>query len=249
MTPLPEELQLEINSWERIWRDRSFDLPSSSNANLENIKTALRLDGFDKETSGGFSIESYLSFIKKWGGLLDLKSNESVFEVGCGSGAFLASLKHIFSVKAYGSDYSDKLISIGKELFPFIDFSCGDAETTAIPKNINHIFSFSVFQYFDNYNYARNTITNMIQSNARSISILDIPDIDSKSLSEEFRRSSLGDANYDKNYLSKGLIHLYYAKDWMSENFTQDWKISFYNMEIKGYQNSQFRYNLLATRD
>jgi hypothetical protein len=75
----------------------------------------------------------------------------------------------------------------------------------------------------------------------KSISIFDIPDLELKKETESFRKETI--PNYEESYAD--LKHLYYPKEWWT-NIANELGLTavIYNQNIKGYNNSEWRYNV-----
>ncbi|CAM3284208.1 hypothetical protein [Helicobacter labetoulli] len=84
---------MQTKTWRDIWESKRLD----SSMNLQNmdtnevIKELLRCNGFDSKT-GSFSIESYRNFIADIFQKAKLGQCDSMYEVGCGAGAFLYAI-------------------------------------------------------------------------------------------------------------------------------------------------------------
>ncbi len=80
-------------NWNDIWDKKTlnldFDFLESNTKSV--LSQLLKLNGFDSKT-GTFSIDNYLNFIKDIFNKADLNNCDSVYEVGCGAGAFLYAL-------------------------------------------------------------------------------------------------------------------------------------------------------------
>lgn len=84
---------MQTKTWQDIWESKRLD----SNMNLQNadtnevIQELLRCNGFDSKT-GSFSIETYRDFIADIFQKAKLGQCDSMYEVGCGAGAFLYAM-------------------------------------------------------------------------------------------------------------------------------------------------------------
>lgn len=87
---------MTTKTWQDIWDskrlDSNFDFNKANNDEI--IKELLRCNGFDSK-SGVFDIQAYQGFIQEIFYKADLQECESVYEVGCGAGAFLYSLNNL----------------------------------------------------------------------------------------------------------------------------------------------------------
>ena len=64
------------------------------------------------------------SFIK----LIKLEPKSDIYEIGCGAGTFLYSIKKIINVNCHGIDYSKSLINIAKILLEDSQFLVKEAK-------------------------------------------------------------------------------------------------------------------------
>ncbi len=73
-----------MKKWKEIWNktDRVNDIV---------LETLIKADGFDVG-SGSFSLDDWKKYTKEFYEKLDIQRSDSVFDVGCGSGAFVYPL-------------------------------------------------------------------------------------------------------------------------------------------------------------
>jgi trans-aconitate methyltransferase len=194
------------NNWKKIWENREVEIPDE--VNLDQL---IRINGFD---SGAGKIESkdWNIYVKEVVTKIGIKDNESLYEVGCGSGAFLYAItQNLQNLKVGGIDYSCGLIKAAKKVFPNGDFVCEEASKIDVEKKYDYVLSNSVFQYFSKA-AATNIIKKMMQKSNHTVCVLDIPDKFNMNEAEELRRDALSIEEYNKRY--KDLAHNYYEKDW-----------------------------------
>lgn len=73
-----------MNKWQDVW--------NKENRVLDNVLDILiKADGFDSG-AGRFDVDSWKNYTKSLYEKLDLKPKDSIYDVGCGSGAFLYPL-------------------------------------------------------------------------------------------------------------------------------------------------------------
>ncbi len=234
------------SSWQSLWENRKVSL-SKTPYNLEQrIEFALKADGFDNLTGVGLTQDNLKSYVGQWAEYVEVQKGDYIHEIGCGSGAFLASVSSLLDVHLEGSDISPELIQLGKSLFAGISFELSSALDLEIDKKINHLVSFSVFFYFPNLDYSLKVIQKMQKSGARTISILDIPDLEWQESVESSRAEIYGLENYQENYLEKGLKHLYYDKNWWHQIFGDSWEVSIIENQIGEYSRNKHRYDVIA---
>ena len=145
---------------------------------------------------------------------LKIVKHNSIFEVGCGAGAFL----YPFYKNGYeigGIDFSDNLVKLCITLFKNDCFKTCEADHLEVDPAYDFVFSFSVFFYFPDLIYASKVLKLMIEKAKKAVIVLDIPDLAKQEECENLRRKQYAPGEYDKKYI--GLNHLYYSKDWFRE--------------------------------
>ena len=222
-------------NWKDVWSERN--MPDSG----DTLNKMLRLDGMD---TGFGSVENkdwedYVnSIIKK----CRITPESQVFEIGCGSGAFLYPM-YQQSINVSGLDFSQQLITYAKSFMPKGNFYQGDA-TQALSKKYSHIVSSGVFMYFTDLSYAKKVLENCLQYTSQYIAILDVPDIAKQAQNENIRESHYTKGDYQKDY--DNLQHLYYSKSWFTQTLANLGvnNIEIVDQNINGYKNSEFRFNI-----
>ena len=99
-----------------------------------------------------FTEEDYLNFTPKIGQQLNFRDGESIFDNGCGCGAFLAGFNHTYkNVKVGGLDLSEGAIRFAKEIFPEREknFKVGTVEDLSFVEDgtFDHAMTFFTFPY------------------------------------------------------------------------------------------------------
>lgn len=208
------------NNWQSIWNNRKSSLEGVNPEDETQIILELkRIVGWDCQVHGlgvmfgEFKKEyEYLKNNLKLAAPDDLEFyDKTVFEVGCGSGAYLYFFKKD-GFKVGGIDYSENLINIARAVVGdknLIECICDEATNLPIDVKYNSVFAAGVFQYFDSLEYVEKVLDEMILKTKRSIGILRILDEKSKENYLEFHRNL--DPNYDEKY--KDTPHLFISKD------------------------------------
>lgn len=225
------------NDWKNIWNKRK--LIDSANFSLDEL---IALDGFDTG-AGKIRSQDWRNYAAKVAAMLNLKKDHSIYEVGCGSGAFLYALNEVIHIKTGGNDYSQPLIETAKLVFPGSDFECIEASQINTDNKYDFVISNSVFHYFDTQ-YAKNVISKMIEKSHSKICILEIPNAQRKEEAEKMRRDQLSIEEYEKKYA--GLNHTYYSKDWFAsigKDFGLEYEI--FDGCIPNYLQNDFRFGCI----
>ena len=227
-------------SWEEIWENRQLD-PSARS----KLAALLSADGFDTPTAR-LSEAAWLQAIDGIVERIELSANDSVFEVGCGAGAFL----YVLYARGYivsGIDRSRTLVEYARSAMPHGQFDVADADTFDTTRQTDAVICNSVFLYFPSLDYANRVIRRMARKATRAVAILDVPDLATK---DEAMRQRIELAGGSEAYSARyaGLDHLYYARDWFVEALTAAGlsKIQVWTQPEGGSENSQFRFNVFA---
>lgn len=229
--------------WLKVWQRKGKNL---KDLNITNI---IKANGFDS-TLGKFNKKTWFRYISNKVVHLKLNKNSSILEYGCGAGAFLSFFyKKKFNL--YGIDYSENLIQKAKKIYPRITFKVGDfKQLRHFKTEFDTIFSNSVFQYFNDLKYANLVILKML-SNLKpkgQVMILDIPDKDKEKKFKKYLIRTLGKKNYLKKYIKTN--HLFYRKNFFIKIAKKNkLKIKIFDQNVKTYNNSRYRFNVLFKKD
>lgn len=132
-------------TWQEIW-EKKGEMPGT--------KADIRIyDGWEKSTTTVKEIAERIVAV------LDIKPADRVLEVGCGAGA----LSEYMYCDYIGIDRSRSLI---KRNIEFYHNQCLVAEAADLPFKdavFDKVFSWGVFLYFDNKNYAKRAIDEMVR--------------------------------------------------------------------------------------
>ncbi|MBI2552381.1 class I SAM-dependent methyltransferase [Candidatus Uhrbacteria bacterium] len=227
---------MDSNRWKKIWDSRS-----ASPAAINTLERLIRLDGFDTG-AGAVEVADWEMYAKRIAENLGIKAGDSLYEVGCGSGAFLYPFWQS-GHRVGGLDYSPVLIEEACKTMGS-DFICREAVALEEEPLYDVVFSNSVFQYFSTLAYAEAVIARMIKKAKKSIAVLDVPNKALEMEAENVRRGKLSPNEYDQKY--KDLPRLYYSKEWFEElgaHYGAEVEIS--RQEIQGYGNSPFNFNVV----
>jgi len=228
-----------VKSWKKIWNKREIEQSDNK------LLSLIRLDGFD-EGAGNISPVNWVNYVNWIRERLDLDVTDSVFEVGCGGGAFLYPLYKMGHTVG-GIDYATNLIKNIQKTIPDMIFSHCEAMKLDEFERFDVVFSNSVFQYFESYDYAEKVVNKMLNKAIKKISVLDINDIEKKNDSEKLRRGILSEEEYEKKY-SK-FNHLFYEKSFFIDLARKnDYKIDIFPQDIKNYSNNPFRFNVIISK-
>lgn len=229
-----------VDKWHEIWNKRN--LATQSEIALIDL---LALDGFDSG-AGKIDLIDWKEYSLKIAQKLQLKKADTLYEVGCGSGALLYALRECVDITVGGNDYSTGLIKTAKLVFLDSDIQCLEARDIGSNPKYDFVISNSVFQYFE-IEYAKTVLLKMIDKANKAVFILDIPDIKTKALSEKYRQDVLPLEEYKVKY--EGLHHTYYNRDWFGEVAKcVGWKLEFIDGFVPNYPQNEFRFGCLISK-
>lgn len=195
----------QLNNWKQIWNKRDYQ-----QANHIDLESLIKLDGFDSGV-GRIAATDWQDYADDIAKKLAIFNGASVYELGCGSGAFVYALRNKYALSVGGLDYSAALIQAAQDAMPDGDFIADEAINLATAQAADFVISNSVFHYFTT-DYATEVISKMLQKANVAIAILDVPDLATQAESEQIRRDALTQEAYEKKYA--GLQHTYYARNW-----------------------------------
>jgi len=133
----------------------------------------------------------------------------SVFEVGCGAGAYLWEL-YRSGCEIGGLDASATLLAYARQVMPCGRFTHGEASALESRERHDFVISNGVFLYFPSLDYARQVLEVMVRTARRGIMVLDVPDEAKREEALAIRRRWIGEAEYEARY--EGLQHLHFSR-------------------------------------
>jgi SAM-dependent methyltransferase len=224
--------------WQSVWSQRS-EVSLDGDDTLESL---IRADGFNTGF-GDVTVDAWTDFVDRTCAMLGLGTGDSLFEVGCGAGAFLY-LPSRRGIEIAGIDYSTSQIDAAKIAIPSGSFEVRDAGDLDVSPGVDVTIAFSVFQYFSSLDYARQVIDRMCRKATRAVALFDLPDVQLADQALEARQAAAGGADaYAERYA--GLDHLSYSKEWikaaLEEGDLRD--VTVEPQTMAGYDNGRFRFN------
>lgn len=232
------------NNWKGLWANRSADEAVLRGGDAKQIFLELkRSDGFDV-VEGGIPYESLLGQYQEMKERLSRPLPEgtalqSVYEVGCGSGANLFLFEND-GLRTGGIDYSPKLASCAKQVLHTVDIHCDEASQLPESPKYDAVISVSVFGYFSGEKYAETVLEKMCRKANYSIGILELADAEKEAAYTAYRKKLIPD--YEQRY--RGLPRQFYSKEFF-QSFARrhGMDIQIVPMDMEGYWNSQFYFD------
>jgi len=237
-------LEKEKNqTWKNIWEQRI----KNSNIKLSDLslKNSMILNGH-YDGAAKIPISSWKKYGKKLKQKFKIDKSHTLFEVGCGSGAFLYLFKNL--KKIGGCDYSNNLTKYCKRLIPSHSKNIIKKKSDEI--SISHKYDFvvsnSLLHYLDNIS-AKKTIIKMIKKSSNKTFILDIPQKKFKKKYLLLRKKAMGAIIYNNKY--KNLNHNFYTKTFFSK-IAKDENCSyfFFKNYIDKHKQGKYRFNVCFSK-
>ena len=229
------------NNWLTIWNKRTLGRDETP-----DLDALIRLDGFDVG-AGYVTAQDWRTSVARVSDLLHIQDGDSVFEFGCGSGAFLYALieQRVIS-EVGGADYSAPLIEVARRSLPDNDFFCTEAKDVPCKPQYDHCITHGMFHYFDTA-YAELVLKRMLCKARHTVAILEVPDAASREASERIRRDRLTPEEYNRKYA--GLPHNYYEREWFEKQAVKlGLNCEFIENQIPNYAQKDFRFGCIMRK-
>ena len=194
-----------MNNWRRIWEGRGLDSDSAV-----SLETVMELDGFSATDPG-----DWVAGIERIRARMGAQASDSIFDVGCGAGAFLYPLRHQFHHVVGGIDYSEALVAVAQRAMPGMPFAVEEARRLDVDERYDFVVAHSTFQYFPSVAYAEDVLRRMIAKSRKAVAVLDVNDATREEDYLAVRRGSLPEGEYEQRY--RGLDHLFYTRAWFDD--------------------------------
>jgi SAM-dependent methyltransferase len=227
-----------MSSWQEIWEKKPDDETATSTLSL-----LLSADGYD--TLAAITPKAWTEHVHRIASRTALRESDSVFDVGCGAGAFLWPFREK-GQRVGGLDYSSRQIARARAAMPEVaDLTVGEALSLTDRPTYDTVIACGTFLYFPDLSYAEEVLRRMAAKAERTMAILDLPDMAKKEEILRWRERTLGPETYRLRYA--GLSHLYYAKEWF-DNILQRMNVRYAieDQVFEGYNHSPFRFNVFA---
>ena len=226
------------NLWQHIWEKRSLQPQHAI-----SLDTLIALDGFDSG-AGKISLPDWQEYTRRISDKLGMQPGHSVFEVGCGAGAFLYALRQQHTLTVGGLDYAAGLIDAAQQAMPDGDFKAQSAQTMETGTQYDFVIANSVFHYFDEA-MAAEVFQAMWKKARLGVAVLDIPHAATKEACERARRDALTEAEYEEKY--RGLHHTYFTPEWFV-NQLPDKPHQIFESCVPNYAQSQYRFSVIFSK-
>ncbi len=162
-------------SWIDYWKTCKIDNESTG------LPALMKYVGWQTEGSLLFvSEQDWFAYIKHISEILGIADKSSIYEIGCGSGAFLYPLYQL-GLEVGGCDVCPEFIQTGSYHMPKAEFEVKEAINITPDRKYSFVISNSVFPHFPNLNYVEQVIKKMLDKALIGIAILDLNDTEHSS--------------------------------------------------------------------
>lgn len=229
-------------NWHKIWNQRR--IASDAGYDLQEL---LKVDGYDCG-AGQYHVEHFREYIRVIVQRLEIGDSSSLYEVGCGAGAFLVGLRELITMQMIGGcDYSASLIEIAQRLFAKGDFTLAEAAGICTERKYDVVLAHGVFHYFPDFDYAARVLDKMIEKANRVVAILEVPNESTREQAERTRREQLTAEVYEAKYA--GLRHQYYWPSWFGKIAEKHDCVWHHFEYLSGYTQSRYRSNVVIRKE
>ena len=231
------------HNWHVVWNRRGSE--TAGQALNDPLQALIDLDGFDSGAGRILAADwrTYANLIIQ---RLNVRPGQSVYEVGCGAGAFLFALREQ-GVQVGGIDYAENLVLQSRKVMPEASFHHGEAVQLVVEPRVDFVFANGVFHYFRDEDYAAQVLERMLAKATKGIAVLEVPDLASCDEAERIRRDLLTPSAYEEKY--RGLEHLYYSREWFRQLAERrGYRCELFGQCVPNYAQSSFRFNCLIIK-
>jgi SAM-dependent methyltransferase len=231
------------DNWRSVWDRKGADAGDVSS----DLECLLRADGFDTGYSR-VTTAAWAAQVARVLNRLGADAGNTIYEVGCGAGAFLFPI-YERGLTVAGSDYSPSQVATAAKAMPQGQFEICEARLVPNLPQYDFVVAFGVFHYFPDLEYAQEVITAMAAKGSHGVAILDIPDIAHKDACLSLRYQVEGSKEaYEEKY--RGLHHQFYDREWLVSALQKagTFSVDVQDQKIEEYANAASRFNVIARR-
>jgi ubiquinone/menaquinone biosynthesis C-methylase UbiE len=226
-------------TWRDIWAQRALDPDRGS-----VLAQLIAADGYDTGF-GTITEDAWRQYVAGVIERLGIEAGDSLFDVGCGGGAFLLPAYDAGHAVG-GLDYSEALLASARDVMPKMHTQLGEAAALDVEPRFDAVVSCGVFFYFADLAYAQRVLERMVRKARKAVAILDVPDTACQAAALAIRRGDMTEDEYRARY--DGLEHLYFERRWFEDALAAlgvtDVRIE--SQFIADYANAAYRFNVVA---
>ena len=226
-------------NWTKIWNSRFLTIKNKKSFHSTNLKNSLMLNGH-RDGAGFISLNNWKKYGEYLKNFFEILPEASIYEVGCGAGAFLYLFRENYKIG--GCDYSNSLVKYCKKLLPNFKSNILNMNATKIKiaDKYDFVIAHGLFHYLT-LKDATFILKKMIKKSKKNCLVLDVPDHYYKKKYINLRKKKT--FNYFKKY--QGLEHTFYSKFFFTKIAKENnCEIFFFRSKIKNYKQGIYRFNL-----
>ena len=224
-------------NWRSIWDSKILEAHHGTELN-----ELLRIAGFSSPFGRLEGTAAWLDYAARQAQAMGLRPEDSLYEVGCGAGAFLYPF-HRAGHRVGGNDFAPGMVDAARRAMPDGDFQVLEAAETPQAPMSDVVVSNGVFLYFPDKDYAATVLRRMVAKARRYVGVFDVCDLDRRDEALAARRDAMGAKAYEAAY--HGLDHLYLDRQWFAETLADlPVRVETADQCLEGYGNASFRYNV-----
>lgn len=237
--------------WKDVWESKG----QAESTATPSLKDLLNAGGWTSGAGGIVSERAWTAYADNVAFRLGLRGGESVFEIGCGAGAFLVALMKRHELSVSGVDIAPSLVALAQRAIPEGRFEISDAAEDPVPSAITEgvkrsdvTVVNSVLAYLPDTAVVERLLT-VLGGAPGNAALLDVPDARLREQRESARRDLLPPGEYERRYQSSGLRHLYLDPDWLIHKCElAGFSVEIVPQDIVGFNQSQFHFNAYLLR-
>jgi cyclopropane fatty-acyl-phospholipid synthase-like methyltransferase len=176
--------------WRAVWQAKGAAPPPLTGEPDQVVRRLMALAGYDSATSS-LDPETHYVQVRYVLDRLDIRPTDTVYEVGCGAGSMLYSLRPACAAVG-GSDFADSLVALARQVLGAADLAVLEANAVPPEPAYDVVLSNGVFIYFPDPDYARQVVHRMVAKARRAVGVLDVNDAATRAEFEAVRQARQG---------------------------------------------------------
>lgn len=176
--------------WRAVWQAKGEAPPPLTGSHDDVVRGLMALAGYDSATSS-LDPETHYVQVRYLLDRLAIRPTDTVYEVGCGAGSMLYSLRPSCAA-AGGSDFAESLVELARRVLGAGDLTVAEASAVPPEPAYDVVLSNGVFIYFPDEQYARQVVHRMVAKARRAVAVLDVNDAATRAEFEAVRQARQG---------------------------------------------------------
>jgi SAM-dependent methyltransferase len=178
------------SGWRAVWQAKGEQPPPLTGDHDQVVRGLMSLAGYDSATSS-LDPETHYVQVRYILDRLGVRPTDTVYEVGCGAGSMLHSLRTACAGVG-GCDFADSLVALAREVLGGADLTVAEASAVPTEPVYDLVISNGVFIYFPDQPYAERVLHRMVAKARRAVAVLDVNDAARQAEFEAVRQARQG---------------------------------------------------------